>query len=90
MKKIKPLELSSKENQVHKVLSSSRQMQRTQQNFGEENKPQNFQKGKNFLNRRKKNFYKEFFQAYLQSRISHLKFRKNETMVLCPLKGKAP
>ena len=72
MKKIKPLELSSKENQVHKVLSKSRQMQRTQQNLREASKPHRlFKKIKNFQTD-KRQILQGVFEAYLKSRIDAL------------------
>ena len=72
MKKIKPLELRWKENQFDKVLSRCKQMQRTQQNFREANKPHRlFRKIEKFQTDKIK-ILQGVFEAYLKSRIDAL------------------
>ena len=69
---IKPLELSSKENQVHKVFSNRRHMQKHDKNFREANKPHRLFRKIKFSKQMKEKILQGFFEAYLKSRIDAL------------------
>ena len=84
------MELSSKENQVHKVLPNSRQMQRTQQNFREASKPHIFFRKIKIFQTDKRKILQGVFEAYLKIQIGALSIQDTGPTSLKKLKREVP